>query len=203
MALESFTGGSEMMISWFRGSSFLWALLTCFAAVLAVGLLVRVDNGPEEDEPPQVAADEPVQELLIVLIASSTCHGSHVDGFAEAVGKLASRMEIEAEERGMKPYLVGVALDRSIVDGMEFLSQLGSFDQVVVGMNWSNLGVQHYIEALSTGPAVVPQLLVLERTVLISDMKVDFLAEHVVVRAVGANEIISLSEKGEALTTGL
>jgi hypothetical protein len=71
----------------------------------------------------------------------------------------------QAKQRGAAFSVVGVSTDWGVKEGAAFLEPNGPFDQIVVGGNWTNLGVERYVWSDSTRRPAMPQVLVFERTV--------------------------------------
>lgn len=179
----------------FARRGFLVALAVAFAGV--VTLAHRAGHPLQRSEAAAEAVNPgaPRQEVLAVLIASSTCAGSKVSGFHRAVHVIAEKLDREAEEQHLTPLLVGVSVDNSVEQGIKFLSGLGDFNEVIAGMYLRNLGVQQYISGPFPGPLIYPQILILTRTTQLRKGVMTFSNERVIERAVGADKIIALSQE--------
>ena len=85
---------------------------------------------------------------------------------------------------------LGVATDWSITDGLTFLTEFGPFDEIAVGKNWLNMGIQRYVMSELPGEAGLPQLVVTERDVDVGTGAITARHETVIDRRVGANAIL-------------
>jgi hypothetical protein len=104
-------------------------------------------------------------EIVLVFIGASFCNAHNVPGFPEVVEAAKVRIQKHAQERGMTFRAVGVALDWRSADGLAFLARFGEWDEVASGGNWISEAATKYVWRDIPGPADVPQLLVLQRSV--------------------------------------
>lgn len=183
--------------------TFLVALGLSLAGVLAISPRERARTPAGSTSAVTGEYFAPHREVLAVLIASSTCAGSQVRGFDHAIRNIRSKLEREAKKQGLRPFLVGVALDASVKQGTAFLSRLAPFNEVVAGMFSSNLGVQHYIDGPYPGRLIFPQLLIVRRTTQLgAGGIVRFSHERLLIRVVGADKIIAFSNRRAVLPIG-
>lgn len=197
VALEA--GGKTVSEAWFSRRVFLIALALSLAGVATVP---RGSNEPRPtavNRATSVDPEKPRDEVLAVLIASSACPGSKVPGFRRAVHVIALKLHADAQQRHLSVFMVGVALDDSVEQGLHFLSALGRFDEVVAGMYARNLAVQEYIAGPFPGPLTVPQMVILRRTTQFSHGRVTFANARVLYRAVGGDKIVALSRRSALL----
>src|SRR5690606_19685836 len=96
------------------------------------------------------------------------------------------RIEAFASDHGMKVATMGVALDRALDPGLEFLKRFGDFDEVSVGRSWMNSGAVSYFWRDVAGPDAIPQLIVVRRTVDVAENSLTVSEDQLVGRAVGA-----------------
>lgn len=136
------------------------------------------------------------KEFLVVLIGGSFCQAAQIPGFPEAFESIKSLVRAQADSRSQRAAVIGVALDWDPKTGLEWLQKLGRFDEVSTGRNWLNSGAVKYIWRDLPGPTALPQIVVvqravepLERTIVISD-------ETVVLRKLGAAEIMEWAKAG-------
>lgn len=71
----------------------------------------------------------------------------------------------QARQHGVALSVIGIADDWDLTSGARFLEPLGAFDQVVIGGNWTNLGIEHFILRDTLTEMSMPQVVVVERTV--------------------------------------
>jgi hypothetical protein len=105
------------------------------------------------------------RELIAVYVGASTCGPCLLPEMKAAVVRMKTLLDSTAKRNGYAFSAVGVSSDWSTEKGIAFLTDNGPFDQLVIGGNWTNLGVEHFIWNDSTAIPEMPQIVVLERTV--------------------------------------
>ena len=105
------------------------------------------------------------REIVVVYIGASTCGPCKSPPVKEAVQRMKTLLAAQAKEHGAAFSVVGVSTDWGVAEGAAFLEPNGPFDQIVVGGNWANLGVEQYLWRDNKRRPVEPQILVFERTV--------------------------------------
>lgn len=172
------------------------------AALIAVSALtvsgLRMKTAPVRTLP--TSSLHSGTEVLAVLIVSSTCEASHDARLPEALTRIRARLASQAAREGKRFYLIGVAIDHQPSDGISFLTRFGSFDEVVAGRGWFGTGSIDYIVRGLPGPRATPQLLVLERDIVVGLFK-KASSDREVTRQIGVNEIVAFAEALDALPT--
>ncbi len=97
---------------------------------------------------------------------------------------------------------VGIAVDWVTRDGWEFLQRFGPFDEIIVGRNWLNSASLHYMWRELPGEPVVPQVVVVERSILLDGAKLEVSPDRALLRKVGADEVIAWAVRGGGLPLG-
>jgi hypothetical protein len=128
------------------------------------------------------------KELVAVYVGASTCGPCLLPEVKAAIVKMKGIMAHWARERGYAFSAVGVATDWSTEKGVAFLSDVGPFDQLVVGGNWANLGVERFVWSDSTAIPAMPQVVLLERTVTAGN-RIAFTPARVIRRVSGLVDI--------------
>lgn len=105
------------------------------------------------------------KEIVAVYVGAKTCGPCQTPEVKAAVQQMKHLLAAQAKQRGAAFSVVGVSTDWGVKEGAEFLEPNGPFDQIVVGGNWTNLGVERFVWRDSTTQPVLPQVLVFERTV--------------------------------------
>ena len=131
-------------------------------------------------------------ELIMVLIATSTCPGIDDPALGAALAQAREGLRREAAAKGQLFTTIGVSLDWSIDHGIEMLARFGPFDEVTVGRGWLNTGALRYIWKDMPGIAAVPQIVVVEREID-KGRSIQVTEEHVRYRMTSAMRIISWS----------
>lgn len=85
---------------------------------------------------------------------------------------------------------VGVSLDSDARDGVDFLERLGNFGEISSGRGWLNSASLDYVVRDLRGVLATPQLLVIERDMVVerTDMRVS--DDRVLARYVGLEDIV-------------
>lgn len=91
------------------------------------------------------------EHLTLVLVAPTTADDRE---YIEMVGDAISAMRLYARKHGYHFSTVGVSDDWAVSRGLEILAEFGPFDEVVVGRNWFNTGVERYITEFGAQAAV-------------------------------------------------
>ena len=136
------------------------------------------------------------RELVAVLVSYSKCVGNSYPGFVASVDSLNRALAAQAKRSGRQFVAVGVATDWDPDSGYAYLKSLARFDEFIVGRNWFNLGVAHYVWADSLGKPSVPQVILLERTITPGKKTVAVGADHVLARYQGAAAIAEWVKRG-------
>ena len=141
-------------------------------------------------------------ELALVYIGSAGCVPSNRRDLPAAVEQLKRQLRDRANDANRLFAAVGVARDWEAKAGWGHLRKFGSFDEVMAGRNWLNAGVRRYVWEDIPGEATTPQVLVLERTVgdpSAAGIQYGIHGERLVVRKVGADEIVRWARQGAPL----
>ena len=128
------------------------------------------------------------KELIAVYVGAKTCGPCLQPATKSAIVHMKELLSALAAAHGYAFSAVGVSTDWSTAEGIAFLRDNGPFDQIVVGGNWTNLAVEHYIWRDSSAVPAMPQVVVLERTVT-TGRRMEFSAPRVLHRVLGGDEI--------------
>ena len=163
--------------------------LTLLALASGIGgYLLEMPRGVDPELPSGRVRDG--SELVMVVILSSTCSGTHAPGLMEAIRGARSALREEAHRREMSFQSIGISVDRRVQDGLKLLEIFGPFDEVLVGGGQLGTGALKYVWQDLPGPGAFPHMLVLERTVSPAPVHGVF-DESVRVRKTGALPIIA------------
>lgn len=141
-------------------------------------------------------------ELTLVYIGSSGCVPSNRKELPGALEQLKRRLRDRAANAGRGFSTVGIGRDWEVKAGLAHLGKFGAFDEVMAGRNWMNAGVRRYVWEEVPGEAATPQVLVLERVigdVSTRGIQYGVQGERLVVRKVGADEILQWTRQGAPL----
>ncbi|MGI8495966.1 MAG: hypothetical protein ACR2OG_00040 [Gemmatimonadaceae bacterium] len=127
------------------------------------------------------------REILVVFIASSSCQGVKRADLRNAVRQMTKLVKEQGRTKHIST--LGVSVDWLPQKGISFLNQIGDFDQVAAGHNWINEGAVKFLWNDSVAEQPIPQVLVIERTISVSEHRVAVTDEHVIRREVGPIQI--------------
>lgn len=126
-------------------------------------------------------------EDVAILIGSPQCSASVLASLRSTVPRLIDSLRTAANREGRDFSTIGVSIDGPLSDGLAWLGRFGSFDETVIGRNWMNTVLIHYIWRDASPVAEVPQLLVVRRTVHKGAKRIDFGPDSLVHRWLGVN----------------
>ena len=139
------------------------------------------------------------REVALVLLVSPTCAGCNDPRLPWAWAEAVEYTRIHAETRDVRMSLTGIGVSGSPEAGIAFLNRFGHFHELIIGRGWSNTGTMRFVFEKLRGPAVVPQIIVLERRVEdVSRGRIVFYDEQIVQRRVGLDAITRWAEELEA-----
>lgn len=167
-------------------------LLGVLVGVAAIGFLLSLVRPGSTLEVTHIL--EYQDQLELVFLVSATCAGSRniPDGY---VHDLQSAIQgVTADSVTVR--VVGVAVDDSWEEGVEFLRGLGEFDEVLAGRSWLGTGAKHFIHRDLPGPAVIPQVVVIRRAVRRPVEVTEVGADRVLIRKVGLDEMLRWQSRG-------
>lgn len=105
------------------------------------------------------------RELVAVYIGSTDCGPCQWPQVKSAVRAMKPLLAAQARRHRMSFTAIGAAQDWDVAQGAAFLEPLGAFDQIVIGGNWTNLAVEQFVLRDSLTEMVMPQVVLMERTV--------------------------------------
>lgn len=109
--------------------------------------------------------------LIAFVITASNCGWSTRPNTMKAMGSIRTQLRAEYGAAYAAVRVVGVALDRDLDAGLQFLSDIGegqpggAFDQVIVGGSWLNEQIVRFVWREGIAQAASPQVVVIERPV--------------------------------------
>jgi hypothetical protein len=139
------------------------------------------------------------REFVVVYVGMTGCGASRDPELREAVRRMKPMLARQAAARSVSLTISGVSLDWSTEKGFEYLRELGAWDEVSVGSNWTNLGAVHHIWAHPDRRPSIPQIMVLERTVVEGRRRIAVSDERRVAALTGVVEILDWVGRGSPL----
>ena len=139
------------------------------------------------------------KELVLVYIGAESCVPCHMPELKAAVSGLKLLLAEQATQDGQDFATMGVALDWEVAEGYEFLREVGPWDEVIVGKNWTNLGASEFIWQDPAAPPAIPQVALVEREVDAGGERMRVEGYEVVERRVGADDVVGWYKEGAPL----
>lgn len=171
-------------------------------------LLLAPLSGPAagQEYTPRETMPDGGYEVLLVLVSTPNCPGNTQEGFDEAVRRAKVALQKRVESDGGSFYAIGAALAWDVEAGLEYLLrgttatdvelEFGRWDEVSAGRNWMNHWSVDLIWTDDEGLPVVPQVVVLRRSVSLSQRTIKVGPAEILGRFTGADEIVRWAEKG-------
>lgn len=128
-------------------------------------------------------------ELVAVFVVSSGCVFSRDPTLPAALAGTRRELQARAEKSGKRFVSIGVALDADPTEGTRFLERFGTFDELIVGGGWLNVGFLSFIARDLPGPLATPQLVVVERDIVVDQRVFDVSRDRLLGRYIGVDQI--------------
>ena len=148
-----------------RSISIIGFVIVAFAMYSVTARVSGSDGDGREGDPPAVR-DGSFQgrQILVILVGSSSCRFSSDPRARNAFWNIV-RAEKARESDSVTISTVGISIDKSASAGLETLRAIGNFDEYSVGNGWLGNAALHYIVRDLSGVAMVPQILVVSRSI--------------------------------------
>lgn len=163
------------------------------AALIFSGAYYATVGARDAREARSTAAYQEIEgdETMIVFLVSPNCNACNNPKLPEAWDRVVRQVARDAESSG-KLTRTAVVLSATPRAGSEFVGRFGDFDELQLGRKWHNSGALKYVYSDFRGPAVVPQIIVLQRSIRKQpDGSPSISDERVIQRRYGLQEIFS------------
>jgi hypothetical protein len=193
----------------------LTGLALCLASIAACTSNVHeeelrgITTTLKEQEPPS-SQTLPANgsEVVLVFISNSVCTGNGTGRLDEAIRTSKTELRARVAEEGHTFYSIGAAVEWDIEGGIAYLvdgtapgytqKEFGSWDEIWVGRDWlNNAAIEHMWRADRV--SVIPQLIVLQRSVVLQEDGPSVGTSHVLSRVRGSAEIVRWFDAGMPL----
>jgi hypothetical protein len=128
-------------------------------------------------------------QIVLVFIGASTCAFSQPASVKRALEAAEETLARLAQHGGLRVKKIGVSVDISVAKGIEYLTRVGEFDEVLIGGGGTNIGFEFFAATVLGGPLVTPQILIVERHPRSLGQNPDGGMFHVRVRVAGGSEV--------------
>src|SRR3990172_2353629 len=162
----------------------------------------------------QVAAPKPVQQaeayspkftlprgaqVVVVYVGSTGCGASRDAELKAAIRRMKPLIARQIDSLNVALSISGVAVDWVPDSGIVYLKSLGAWDEMIVGNNWVNTGVEHFVWRDSEVRPGVPQVVIYEREVRPEQTTITFGAFRRTARMIGVQPIVDWVSQGAPL----
>jgi len=177
-------------------------VLVCIAGVTAAALNLRRSDA--DSGLPLGGVPEPQfgDEIQIVVMVSRECRACQVLGEQPIIDSLVQAVRGQAQAADLKTKLTGVAVDESWELGVDFLTSIGDFDEILAGRSWLNTGVVLFGHRDMPGVIGVPQVVVIRRNVSQVGERTVIDPDQLLARKVGLDELWEWQERGFPIRLG-
>ncbi len=128
-------------------------------------------------------------ELVAIYVTSSTCPASRDANLKPSLRSIRRQLANQAISEGKRLVWMGVALDQTPEEGIEFLKPYGPFDEILAGGSWLNTGSIDFLLRGKPGQLSTPQLIILERDIVAEKTTLSVTPDRLLMRKVGASSI--------------
>lgn len=139
------------------------------------------------------------RQIAIVYVGADGCAWSTKEGLAESVRNIRAAVNERVQAAGASVVMVGVARDFDLDIAIDHLRNTAQFDELLVGANWQNEGVQRYMGRDFPGPMSTPQVVVIECTADLMGGSTLVSQQRLVMRKVGYHQIMRWAARGYPL----
>lgn len=180
-------------------SGMVW-MTALFVVSLGAGYLRLVPFAPAATAAVVYPDTNTANERLLIYIGSSSCGPSNDKDMPAMVATVRDRVRESAVRDGRRFVTVGIAKDGDVSAGLAHLAKFGTFDEVMSGRSWANIGVMKYVFSDLRGPAATPQILVVDRSLNNQGVFIEVQQEAVRLRRVGLQELRDwINDSGDPL----
>jgi hypothetical protein len=159
--------------------------------------LAATPNPARRAGPSSFTRLESRREIVVVYLA---VRGAGMDsGSRDILQQMRRSLEQTAKATKHSLVMRGVSLTPSISEGVKELVAFGTFDEVSVGGNWTNMAAVRYLgPTMSATPnASIPQVVVLEREITqTGGERLEIGPEREIARLHGASEMLDWIKQG-------
>lgn len=138
------------------------------------------------------------RERVMIFVGASFCGAHREPGFPEAVERVKTRLQQDAQRSGATFRAIAVSLDWEPDSALAFLKPFGRWEELSVGGNWTNELALRFLWSGPSPEPTVPQVIVLERDVQ-AGASVRVSAPRELHRVVGAIPIRRWADSGAPL----
>jgi hypothetical protein len=133
-------------------------------------------------------------QLLAVFFGGRDCGFCRSEDFKKVMRPLARSLSDQARRAQFSFHYLGVAVDWSASKGVEYLGQLGEFDEISAGAKWLNTVVAARLFGVEK--PIIPSLVLYTRMIEQVGETLVFSPEKELLRLIGAKEIVEWIDSG-------
>lgn len=175
-------------------------LVICVAAfVTAFGLSFLLTENKTEP----ITQFESPTEIALIYFGCSTCPAATNERIPELLSSLSEKLKKTAVSKGYEFSFIGTSNENNLEEGLEYLTDIATFDEISLGNGMENTTLQHYVWDNFDNPlsASTPQIIVSKRTYdtrTVNKQDVildDIISEEILARRIGIKRIAQLAER--------
>ena len=138
----------------------------------------------------------PGQEFILVFIGSYECAASRAPELAPAFRDAQTSLRARVAAENAEFVTVGVAVDWVVDEGLAFLKDIATFDEMSAGRSWLNSSAVPLLWGAQAGEPALPQIVLLSRRIVADPGSYRIDEERVLLRKVGLDEILQWQALG-------
>ena len=156
---------------------------------LAIGLRSFAAEAPRDEIDTKFRTGTHISFILIAPTSNAN------RAFVDAISSARDSVRAYARRNNYIYTTIGIADDWNPERGVEQLSEYGHFDELIVGRNWLNSGVELYVTQ-EAAPNEVPQVLIVRRTVSVDSLPVQYGPLTQILRMSGTDDVLEWARAG-------
>jgi hypothetical protein len=168
------------------------AMIAILSVMVSVSAVIVAHGLREPRLPPIDTRLRTGRHMTFVLIAPTSV-SDH--GYVVAVREAKEAMREHAAQHGYLYSTIGVSDAWETKEALEILAAFGWFDEMIVGRNWFNTGIQKYVDERGV-LAAVPQVVVTAQHVRVDTIPFAYGEMEELIRIIGHNEMAKWSARG-------
>ena len=142
------------------------------------------------------------RELVLIYIGAHSCGACNDPEFKALISRFKHAIAGLAEAEHRKLRTIGVSSDWDVDAGLQFLRDCGPWNELVVGNNWYNSAVIEHIWNLPDTIGAIPQVIVFERSFVLTGKRWVPVGKRYLIRLIGKTELNKWFESGSIKSPG-
>ena len=142
-------------------------------------------------------------ELVLIFLGGTSCGSCRDPALKVVLAEVRARLSrlITGTRIGFKS--IGVAIDWEVDQGVTYLTDQGTWDELSVGSNFRNSLFNEHCWVVPGTRAAIPQLILLERKYRMGSTRIEVLGKRYLARVIGVGAIANWVESGMSVQEAL